>query len=183
MHILINIILAQGFQLPPGEPWTLGRIMDEVLTPAANFLIAAGVTGAIIALVISGIMYFKAGSDSEAKNAKAWFKNGIIGAFIILAVGVIINTIALVVTGGFFGGIPGSGLGTGGAGVTVGAVGSSCTSDANCSSGSFCNAATKICRRNGGNFRGENCGMDIDCVTGLTCEGGGLFGTRQKACQ
>lgn len=97
-----DVILDKRFELPPGQPWTLARVMNEILTPVANFLIAAGIILAIITLVISGIMYFWAGSDVKAEKAKGWFRNGVIGAFIILAVGVIINTIALVVTGEFF---------------------------------------------------------------------------------
>lgn len=108
LFIFLSTILTQGFQLPPGQPWTLARVMNEVLTPVANFLIAAGVIGAIITIVISGIMYFRAGStDTEITKAKTWFRNGVTGALIILAVGVIINTIALVVTGVFFRFLPG----------------------------------------------------------------------------
>lgn len=175
------------FVLPnlPGAPLSSGGILG-ILTNLANFLIAAGITVAIIAIVISGIMYFKAGSDTKAESAKSWFRNGVIGAFIILAVGVIINTIALVVTGGFFGGAPGGGLGTGGSvrGTIQGVeVGGSCTGDAGCPAGSLCNAATGICRRNEGNVSGETCGGDIDCATGLQCEGSGIFGLGQKTCQ
>ncbi len=104
---MISTILAQGFQLPPGNPLTLQRIYDEFIEPTANFLIAAGIVLGIITIVVSGIMFFWAKSDAEAKNAKAWLKNGLIGALIILAVGVIINTVALIVTGQFFNFLPG----------------------------------------------------------------------------
>ena len=89
------------FELPPGEPLTYTRIRD-LLDLTAQFLYMAGITLAVITLVVSGIMYFMAGSDTEAKKAKGWFKNGIIGATIILAIGVIINTIKVIVQGGFF---------------------------------------------------------------------------------
>src|SRR3989344_2123952 len=98
--------LTQGYtlpQLPPGPILNQGYLMG-VLYSISNFLIAAGIILAVITIVISGIMYLKSGSDTEAKNAKGWFKNGIIGAFIIMAVGVIILTIYnIVVTGTFFG--------------------------------------------------------------------------------
>src|SRR3989344_9345991 len=91
-------------QLPQGVSLSAPFIMTRILIPIANFLIAAGIILAIITIVVSGIMYLKSGSDTEAKSAKGWFKNGIIGAFIILAVGVIILTIYnIVVTGTFFG--------------------------------------------------------------------------------
>lgn len=94
-------LLAQQFQLPPGEPIRYGTV-NIFLDNTAKFLYTAGITLAVITLVISGIMYFWSKSDTEAKNAKGWFKNGIIGAFIILAVGVIIQTIKIIVEGGFF---------------------------------------------------------------------------------
>ena len=96
-------------QLPPGPTLTQGTLMG-ILNSIANFLIAAGIILAIITIVISGIMYFWAGGEAEAKTAKGWFRNGIIGAFIILGVGVIILTIYnIVVSGSFFGGAPGGG--------------------------------------------------------------------------
>ena len=190
MYILISTILAQQFQLPPGEPLTLPRIYNQFLEPLANFLIAGGIVGAIIVIVWSGIMYFKAGSDSEAKNAKAWFKNGLIGALIILGVGVIINTVALVVTGGFFGFIPGGGGSGGGqqtGTIAPGQPGSVCGSvqtPTGCDpSITYC-SPSGICVRNGGNFQGEGCRDNFpDCKTGLRCRGSGAFGTGTKTCQ
>ena len=169
--------------MPPGQPWTLARIMNEVLTPVANFLIAAGVIGAIITIVISGIMYFKAGSDTKAESAKTWFKNGIIGAFIILAVGVIINTIALVVTGGFFGGGGSGGSGSGSGGYTSGGPGSPCINNNQCVSGTSCDIISGICDRNNGNLKDEICKGDNDCSYLLRCKSSGIFGTGQKTCQ
>ena len=89
--------------LPPGTPLNQGDVQG-LLIKFANFLIAAGIILAVITIVVSGIMYFRAGSDAtKATTAKTWFKNGIIGAFIILAVGVIILTIYnIVVTRTFF---------------------------------------------------------------------------------
>ena len=101
LFYLFNNLIAQQFILPKGEPIKYSTI-NIFLENTAKFLYTAGITLAVITLVVSGIMYFVAGSDTEAKNAKGWFRNGIIGAFIILAVGVIINTIKIIVEGGFF---------------------------------------------------------------------------------
>lgn len=101
LNFLSVFLAQQQFQLPPGEPLTYTRLTD-LLDSTARFLYTAGITLAVITLVVSGIMYFWAKSDTEAKNAKGWFRNGIIGAFIILAVGVIIKTIQVIVGGGFF---------------------------------------------------------------------------------
>ena len=79
--------------LPPGTGLTTPRVLG-LLIQFANFLIAAGIILAIITIVVSGIMYLKAGgTEANITKAKGWFKNGLIGAFIILAVGVIILTI------------------------------------------------------------------------------------------
>ena len=101
----LNSVIAQQstFQLPPGDPITYQKLTN-LLDNTAKFLYTAGITLAVITLIVSGIMYFKSGAGPEGtKSAKTWFKNGIIGAFIILAVGVIILTIYnIVVTRTFF---------------------------------------------------------------------------------
>ncbi len=97
----LKMIAQQQFQLPPGEPITYASA-SEFLNSTATFLYGAGITLAVITLVVSGIMYFASGSEADAKKGKAWLKNGIIGAFVIIATGVIIKTIELIVRGGFF---------------------------------------------------------------------------------
>ncbi len=100
-YILYSNVLAQG-PLPPGDPITYDKV-SAFLDNTAKFLYTAGITVGVITLVVSGIMFFWAKGDTEAKTAKGWFRNGIIGAFIILATGVIIKTIEIIVRGGFFG--------------------------------------------------------------------------------
>lgn len=102
--------ISQGYNLPPlptagpfGTGLTAIKIMNSIFIPLTNFLIAVGIILAIIVIVVAGVMYLKAGSDAEAvKKARAWFWNGIKGAFIILGVGVIIWTVYGIVTGQFF---------------------------------------------------------------------------------
>ena len=67
-----------------------------VMESIGGFLmIIAGVLAGVV-IVVSGIMYMGAGSNqTRVGAAKAIFKNGVIGALIIFAAGVIINTIAL----------------------------------------------------------------------------------------
>ena len=63
----------------------------------AGFLMVIGAIIAGIVIIVSGIMYMGAGSDTaKVTSAKTVFKNGIIGALIFFAVGIIINTIALI---------------------------------------------------------------------------------------
>lgn len=102
--------ISQGYNLPPlptsgpfGTGLTAIKIRDLILVPLTNFLIAVGIILAIITIVVAGVMYLKAGSDpTKVEKAKGWFKNGLIGAFIILGVGVIVWTVYGIVTGQFF---------------------------------------------------------------------------------
>ena len=134
--------------LPAGQGLSAEGIKG-LLIQFANFLIGAGVVIAIIVIVWSGIMYFRAGSDTEAKKAKGWFRNGIIGAFIILAVGVIILTIYnIVVNQSFFGGpgvpgqptLPSESTPTLPSGPILGGPGNLCLTDRDCKLGLECKA-------------------------------------------
>ena len=186
IDLIFSIAQVPTYTLPP-LPQGQGLstpILNSILINLANFLIGAGIILAIITIVISGIMYFWAKSDTEAKSAKGWFRNGIIGAFIILGVGVIILTIYnIVVTGSFFGGgLPG-GSGPGSGGYTSGGPGSPCINNSQCVSGTSCDIVSGICDRNNGNLEDEICKGDNDCTYWLRCKPSGTFGTGQKTCQ
>ena len=88
--------------LPPGTPITLTSL-DQMIFDVSLFLIRISVVLAVIYIVWSGITYMYAGEDkTKVDNAKLRLKNGIIGSLIIFGVGVIIQTIAGVITGEFF---------------------------------------------------------------------------------
>ncbi len=94
-----NFALAD---LPTGQPITQSEIEDMIAT-VANFLLIAGVILAVIFIVIAGIKYMYAGSDStKVGEAQTMLKNGIIGAAIVMGVGVIIQTIAALIGRQFF---------------------------------------------------------------------------------
>ncbi len=85
---------------PPG--FSLAELGD-IIRIVADFFTSIGVILAMIAIVVSGIMYMQAGSAPEAiKKAQTWFKNALIGGLIVLAVGMIINTLANIITRQFF---------------------------------------------------------------------------------
>ena len=95
-QIIIPTPPVQGRGLTLSE---LGILIARV----GSFLTTVGVLFAIIGIVVSGIMYMRAGADpTKITNAKTWFRNALIGALIVLGVGVIMNTIANVVTRQFF---------------------------------------------------------------------------------
>lgn len=77
--------------------------LGSLIAIVGSFLTNVGVLLAIIAIIVSGIMYMKAGDNQiQITKAKSWFKNALLGALIVLGVGVIINTIANVVSREFF---------------------------------------------------------------------------------
>lgn len=101
-----------GDVLPPGiigNPATTGagglsfsEILD-IITTVANYLLVVGMIIAVIMIVWGGIRYTTAGGDSKkADAARDIIKNGIIGAIVVLGVGVILNTAAALVNRAFF---------------------------------------------------------------------------------
>lgn len=93
---------SQLADLPAGKPITLPEV-DSMIERVAQFLIVVSVLIAVIMIVWSGITYMYAGSDaSKVTEAQTRLKNAVIGAAIVLGVGVIIQTIAGIVTRDFF---------------------------------------------------------------------------------
>ena len=88
--------------LPAGKPITLPEI-DDLIGRIAQFLVVISVLIAIIMIVWSGITYMAAGANAtKVTEAQTRLKNAVIGAAIVLGVGVIIETIAGIVTRDFF---------------------------------------------------------------------------------
>jgi len=88
------VAAAQGLTLSEIEQ----RIVD-----IAQFLIVISVIVAVIFIIWGGIKYVMAGDDAaKAGSAKATILNGVIGALVILAVGIIMQTLANLVARTFF---------------------------------------------------------------------------------
>lgn len=107
MMVLIPLLVSAQLPTPTspvgGQALTLNEVRN-LIQGIARFIIIVAVIIAVIAIVISGIIWVTAGSDqSRIDKARGWFKNGIIGALIVLAVGVILQTLAGVVARTFFG--------------------------------------------------------------------------------
>jgi len=91
-----------GGGLPSGQPITLD-VLDYIIFRVSTFFISISAVLALIFIIWSGVTYMYAGDDStKITAAQGRLKSGIIGAAIILGVGVIIQTIASVVTLDFF---------------------------------------------------------------------------------
>ena len=66
-----------------------------IVESIGGFLIVVGGILSGIVIVVAGILYMTAGSNqTRVGTAKAVFKNGLIGALILFAAGVIMSTIA-----------------------------------------------------------------------------------------
>jgi len=100
--MFFNIFFTILAQLPPGQPVTFDEI-DYLIGRIATFMVVTSVLLAVIYIIWGGITYMAAGSDTtKVGEARERIKNGIIGAVIVLGVGVIINTIIGIVTRDFF---------------------------------------------------------------------------------
>ena len=100
----MNEILAEfmyGINVPnSGGPLTLGRT-EDLLRIIGNYLLTFGIIIAVGTIVWGGIQYMV--SPEKADAAKGRIKNGVIGSAVVLGVGLILKTIASVITGCFFG--------------------------------------------------------------------------------
>ncbi|MBI2064047.1 MAG: hypothetical protein HYT65_03600 [Candidatus Yanofskybacteria bacterium] len=87
----------------PGSAWTVDRI-ESLIERIGNFMIFIGIIIAVIYIIWGGIKYMTAGGDAKkAEEARGAILNGIIGAAVVLGVGVILRTAAALITGTFFG--------------------------------------------------------------------------------
>mgnify|MGYP003393300222 CR=1 FL=1 len=112
--LALAAVLAPSFALAqltgPTNPVSGGAGVNlanlrDIITNIARFLIAISLVIAVIFIIWGGIKYMTAGSDAtKAGDAKSTIFNGIIGALIVLAVGVILQTLSGFVTNipGFF---------------------------------------------------------------------------------
>ncbi len=101
--IFLPILSFAAVNLPTGTELTLAKI-QQLIETLANWLIIIGVVIAVIFIIWGGIKYMTArGDEKKATEAKTAIFNGIIGAAVVLGVGVILRTTAALVTRTFFG--------------------------------------------------------------------------------
>lgn len=97
MPVLVLAQLPTPTSPYSGQGLTLEDVQDLVTT-VARFLILISVVIAVIFIVWGGMMYMMAGDDTtKAGAAKSRIVNGIIGALVVLAVGLILQTLAGIV--------------------------------------------------------------------------------------
>ena len=84
---------AYAAGIPAGNAVTIDDINSLIQTFSDFIIVMSGIL-MVLFIVVSGIMTMTAGSDSGAfKNGLLRLKHAIIGAAVILATGVILNTI------------------------------------------------------------------------------------------
>lgn len=109
---ILPVLAFASFHVPTvpgggGGAITLEEV-EDIIKGIARFLVVISIVVAVIFIVLGGVMYMAARGDEDAvKKAKTTITNGIIGAVVVLAVGVILQTLAGVVTRSFFGGFTG----------------------------------------------------------------------------
>ena len=106
--MLLMPVLVSAQLPPPTSPIGGTAVsLDEVqslIEGIARFLIIVSIVIAVIFIIWGGIRWITAGGSEDAiKKAKQTVWNGIIGALIVLAVGVILQTLAGIVARTFFG--------------------------------------------------------------------------------
>ena len=101
--VSLPVLAFAAVALPTGTELTLTKI-QQLIETVANWLIIIGVIIAVIYIIWGGISWMAArGDETKVKSAKLAIKNGLIGAVIVLGVGVILRTAAALVTRTFFG--------------------------------------------------------------------------------
>lgn len=102
MPVLVFAALPNPDVPLQGGAVTLAEI-EARITQIARFLIIVGVVLAVIFIIWGGIAYmFAGGDDTKTGAAKSRIFNGIIGAAVVLAVGVILQTVAGLIARSFF---------------------------------------------------------------------------------
>ena len=99
MPLLAMAIAAPGTPVA-GQAVTLNEV-ERLINGVARFLIVVSVIIAVIFIVYGGVRWIASPGDPTA--AKTIIKNGIIGAIIVLGVGVILQTLQGVISRTFFG--------------------------------------------------------------------------------
>ncbi len=102
MPVLVLAALNAPVSPVGGNAVTLSEI-EARIRQIAQFIIVVSVILAVIYIIWGGIAYMTAGgNDDKTSAAKSRILNGIIGAAVVLAVGVILQTLAALITRSFF---------------------------------------------------------------------------------
>ena len=100
--LVLAVTLSNPIPPTTGQAITLDEIQERI-TQVAQFLIIVSVIIAVIFIIWGGVMYMAArGDETAAGNARTTIFNGVIGAAVVLGVGVILQTLSGLITRSFF---------------------------------------------------------------------------------
>ena len=104
--VLLTPLLVLA-QLPgptvPTVPGTTLTEIENIIRRVAQFMLIIGVIVAIIYIILGGIAWMRAGgAPTKIEAAKIQIWSGVWGALIVIAVGLILQTLAGLVTRVFF---------------------------------------------------------------------------------
>ena len=105
MVLLLPVLVWAQLPAPrvPTVPGTSLSEIETIIRRVAQFMLVIGVIIAIIYIIVGGIAWMMAGgADDKIKTAKTRIWSGVWGALIIIAVGLILQTLAGLVTRIFF---------------------------------------------------------------------------------
>ena len=105
MLLLLPVLVLAQLPGPtvPTVPGTTLLEVENLIKRFAQFMLVIGVVIAIIYIIWGGIQWMRAGGDdTKVKTAKTQIWSGVWGALVIIAVGLILQTLARVVTRTFF---------------------------------------------------------------------------------
>ena len=110
MSALAMLVLMPVFVLaqlptvsPPVVPGTTLTEVENIIRRVAQFILVLGVIAALIYIVLGGIQWMRAGgTQTKIDEAKLQIWSGVWGALVVIAVGLILQTLAGVVTRVFF---------------------------------------------------------------------------------
>lgn len=102
MPMLAFAVPTPDINQVPGKAVTITTVENTILR-IITFLVTFGVIIAVGMIIIGGIMWMTAaGNEDRATKAKDTILNGVKGAAIVLGVGIILRTIASLVSLDFF---------------------------------------------------------------------------------
>ena len=100
--LFLLALSAQASSLPAGNAVTLDDV-SNLIGLAMDFLIIMSVTVAVIYIALAGITVMNAqGNPAAAQKGYTRLRHAMIGFGVVLAAGVIINTVAAIVDRSFF---------------------------------------------------------------------------------
>lgn len=100
---LLTLAILPQPTVPVGGTGTTLAELEQIIRKVASFLIVVSIVIAVVFIIVGAIFWMSsAGDDKRAEKGKAWIKNGLYGAIIVFAIGVILQTISGVVARTFF---------------------------------------------------------------------------------